>query len=148
MKVYFFGWPGLLGGADTKLDHLLPLLRPEFDLTVVPTDAGWRRDTAGRRKLDEMGIRYAALNELPERLDGWGVALCNGEFLASGIAVEARKRGLRLAWSNEMMWLFSQESGALVLGLFDAIRAVSLEHGGGDLELPRGKRRQRPVELS
>jgi plasmid stability protein len=33
------------------------------------------------------------------------------------------------------------------VGLFDAIRAVSLEHGGVDLELPRRKRRQRPVEL-
>lgn len=32
-------------------------------------------------------------------------------------------------------------------GLFDAIRAVSLEHGGVDLELPRRNRRQRPVEL-
>jgi plasmid stability protein len=31
--------------------------------------------------------------------------------------------------------------------LFDAIRAFSLEHGGVDLELPRRKRRQRPVEL-
>jgi len=33
------------------------------------------------------------------------------------------------------------------VGLFDAIRAVSLEQGGVDLELPRRKRRQRPVEL-
>ena len=33
------------------------------------------------------------------------------------------------------------------VGLFDAIRAVSLEHGGVDLELPPRKRRQRPVEL-
>lgn len=33
------------------------------------------------------------------------------------------------------------------VSLFDAIRAVSLEHGGVDLELPRRKRRQRPVEL-
>src|SRR5438046_578536 len=107
MKVYFFGWPGLLGGADTKLDHLLPLLRTEFDLTVVPTDAGWRRDVRGKRRLDDLRIPYATLTELPLRLEGWGVALCNGDFLASGIAVEARKRGLRLAWSNEMMWLFA-----------------------------------------
>jgi plasmid stability protein len=33
-------------------------------------------------------------------------------------------------------------------GLFDAIRAVSLEHGGVDLELPRRNRRQRPVQLT
>ena len=33
------------------------------------------------------------------------------------------------------------------IGLFDAIRAVSLEHGGIELELPRRDRRQRPVDL-
>lgn len=34
------------------------------------------------------------------------------------------------------------------IGLFDAIRAISLEHGGVDLELPRRERRQRPINLS
>jgi antitoxin FitA len=33
-------------------------------------------------------------------------------------------------------------------GLFDAIRAVSLQHGGIELEFPRQKRRQRPVRLT
>jgi plasmid stability protein len=34
------------------------------------------------------------------------------------------------------------------LGLFDAIRAISLEHGGVDLDVRRKDRRQRPVELT
>jgi antitoxin FitA len=34
------------------------------------------------------------------------------------------------------------------VGLFDAIRAVSLEHGGIELDLPRHGRRQRPVNLT
>jgi antitoxin FitA len=33
------------------------------------------------------------------------------------------------------------------VGLFDAIRAISLEHGGVDLDLRRERRRQRPVDL-
>ena len=33
------------------------------------------------------------------------------------------------------------------VGLFDAIRAISLEHGGVDLE-PHRERRQRPINLS
>ena len=33
------------------------------------------------------------------------------------------------------------------VGFFDAIRAVSLEHGGVDLDLRRHKQRQRPVDL-
>ena len=32
-------------------------------------------------------------------------------------------------------------------GLFDALRAISLEHGGVDLDLRRKRRRQRPVDL-
>jgi antitoxin FitA len=32
-------------------------------------------------------------------------------------------------------------------GLFDAIRAISLEHGGVDLDARRRDRRQRPVDL-
>ena len=125
MKVYFFGWPSLIGGADTKLAHLLPLLRPEFDLTVVPPNPIWLRDSAGQRRLEELDIPYVLLHQLPERLTGWGVALCNGEFLGSGAASEARRRGLRLAWSNEMMCLFPAERGALTLGLCDAVLYVS-----------------------
>ena len=34
------------------------------------------------------------------------------------------------------------------VGLFDAIRAISLEHGGVNLELPHRERRQRPIDLS
>jgi antitoxin FitA len=34
------------------------------------------------------------------------------------------------------------------VGLFDAIRAISLDHGGVDLELSHRERRQRPIDLS
>lgn len=33
-------------------------------------------------------------------------------------------------------------------GLFDAIRTISLEHGGVDLDLRKKSRRQRPVDLT
>src|SRR5689334_12609287 len=125
MKVYFFGWPGRIGGADTKLDHLLPLLQPEFDLTVVPPAASYLDEPYGRQRLADLHIPAATWDQLPTRLTGWGVALCNGHFLASGMAADARRRGLRLAWSNEMMWLFPPERGALTLGLCDAVLYVS-----------------------
>jgi antitoxin FitA len=32
-------------------------------------------------------------------------------------------------------------------GLFDALRAISLEHGGVDLDFRQKQRRQRPVDL-
>ena len=125
MKVYFFGWPGALGGADTKLALVLPLLCGEFEVTVVPEDASCLGDWTERRRLKALGVACALLNELPDRLDGWGVAICNAEFISSGQAAEARRRGLRLAWSNEMMWTFREEHGALILGLFDAVLYVS-----------------------
>jgi hypothetical protein len=125
MNVYFFGWPGQVGGADTKLDHLLPLLQPEFDLTVVPSSRACLQDSYGKRRLEELQIPCASLEQLPERLSGWGVALCNGTFLSSGMAHEARRRGLRLAWSNEMMCLFPAERGAMTLGLWDTVLFVS-----------------------
>jgi glycosyltransferase involved in cell wall biosynthesis len=125
MKVYFFGWPGRIGGADTKLDHLLPLLRSEFDLTVVPSCPVWLLDSVGKQRLRDLKIPCALLTELPGRLTGWAVALCNGEFLSSGTASEARRRGLRIAWSNEMMCVFPPERGALTLGLIDAVLYVS-----------------------
>ena len=34
------------------------------------------------------------------------------------------------------------------MGLFDALRTISLEHGGVDLDLPSKSRRQRPVDLT
>jgi glycosyltransferase involved in cell wall biosynthesis len=125
VKVYFFGWPGSIGGADTKLAHLLSLLRPEFDLTVVPSAPPRHLEPAGKRLLAELGIPCCSLRALPQRLSGWAVALCNNEFLTSGQACEARRRGLQIAWSNEMMCLFPAERGALILGLFDAILYVS-----------------------
>ncbi len=59
MNVYFFGRPGALGGAATKLSHLLPLLRGEFELTVVSNDAGWLADGRERRRLAELGVACA-----------------------------------------------------------------------------------------
>ena len=125
MDLYFFGWPGRIGGADTKLAHLLPLLRAEFNITVVAPTPHCGSDAAGTHLLRSLSIPWAPLNELPPRLSGWGVALCHGEFFSSGAASEARRRGLQLAWSNEMMCLFPTESGALTLGLCDAVLYVS-----------------------
>ena len=34
------------------------------------------------------------------------------------------------------------------MGLFDALRTISLEHGGVDLDLPSKSLRQRPVDLT
>ena len=38
-QVFIFGWPTFLGGADTKLHHLLLLLHQHCQITVMPNNA-------------------------------------------------------------------------------------------------------------
>lgn len=127
MRVYFFNWPSPVGGADTKLAHLLRLLGAHHDITVVPNERSQLEQAEWSAWVAACGCRAALLDDLPERLDGWAVSLCNEEFLKSGVIFEARRRGLRVAWSSEMMWHFPGECAALALGLIDAVLYVSAE---------------------
>lgn len=72
-----------------------------------------------------MGIRAALMEDLPQRVEGWAVALCNGAFFEKGIAGEMKRRGARIAWSNEMMWHFEGEITAVAGGLVDRLMYVS-----------------------
>ena len=125
LSLYFFGWPSYVGGADTKLAHLLLLLHGHYDITVVPNtreqlgQADWRAWLAG------LGVRAALLEELPEKLSGWAVSLCNGAFWTDGIGPEARRRGLKVAWSSEMMWHHPGERMAAVWGMIDKVLYTS-----------------------
>lgn len=125
MRVYFFNWPSPVGGADTKLAHLLRLLGAHHDITVVPNHRRQLEQAEWSAWVAACGCRAAVLEDLPERLDGWAVSLCNAEFLKSGVLFEVRRRGLKVAWSSEMMWHFQGECAALALGLIDAVLYVS-----------------------
>ena len=124
-KLYWFNWPSSVGGADTKFVHLLPLLCRDFDITVVPNGPEYLERGHWRDHLAGMGIRAVAMEELPERLEGWAVALCNGAFFERGIAREMKRRGARIAWSNEMMWHFDGEISAVADGVVDRLMYVS-----------------------
>lgn len=123
--VHVFGWPGWLGGASTKLAHLLKLLGRHLDLVVVPNDPAELQDAAWVRYIHRCGARCLAFEHLPRRLHGWGLVLCNFEFLTHPRWTEVRRRGLRMAWSNEMMWTHPAELGALTLGQIDCLLYVS-----------------------
>jgi glycosyltransferase involved in cell wall biosynthesis len=75
--------------------------------------------------LDKLGIITSAFESLPQQLQGWGLSMCNFEFLMSPKWAEARRRGLKMAWSNEMMWTHPSELGALFAGLIDQVLYVS-----------------------
>lgn len=140
--LYCFNWPSNVGGADTKFVHLLWLLHRDFDITAVPNRREQWEQTYWRRWLGRLGIKSALLADLPQKLSGWGLSLCNGCFWTDGIGVEARRRGLKIAWSSEMMWHHAGECGAAQWGLMDKVLYVSevqrqaLEGGYLNLRLP------------
>src|SRR5437764_2042669 len=78
--VYVFGWPSFVGGADTKLAHLLRLLHGQLRITVIPNDPGQLEQRVWTRELDALGIRYSTLEQLPRRLTGFALSLCNDHF--------------------------------------------------------------------
>jgi len=125
MRLFLFNWPSPVGGADTKLAHLLRLLGPHYDITVVPNHRSQLEQAEWRAFVEVSGAKAALLEDLPLQLEGWAVSLCNKEFLQNGALFEVRRRGLRVAWSSEMMWHFDLECGALAIGLIDAVLYVS-----------------------
>lgn len=125
MNLYFFGWPSNVGGASTRLAHLLCLLAPHYHITVVPPGPAVLRDRPWVDFIEGLGCRCMTWRQLPARLEGWAVAMCYAKFLRQGLAVEAKCRGLKVAWSNDMMWHFPLELGTVFSGAVDAVMYVS-----------------------
>jgi len=125
ISLYVFGWPSFLGGADTKLAHLLVLLHRHYRITVVPNDAYRLGEATWTRFLDRLGIAYTTLRALPRKLEGVGLSLCNGRFFIDRIAERMRARGLRIVWSSEMMWHHRGEVEAARAGVIDRVLYVS-----------------------
>jgi len=124
-RVYIFGWPGAVGGASTKLAHLLRLLHRRFPIVLVPNERDDLENAHWNRFIDALEVQSCIFEELPNRLEGWGLALCNFEFLLSPKWAEVRSRGLKMTWSNEMMWTHPGELGRIFTGLVDQVLYVS-----------------------
>ena len=124
-SLYFFGWPSFLGGADTKLAHLCLLLHEAFPITVIPNDARHLHDKKWTQFLSRLGIGFCSLDQLPEKLNGFALSLCNTRFFTEGIVRRAREKGLKVIWSSEMMWHHEGELAAVQEGLVDTVLYVS-----------------------
>lgn len=124
-KVVFFGWPSEIGGATTKLAHLLDLLCDHCELTVVPNTVAELAEKRWTGYMEARGIRYCLIDDLPEVSGGWAVSLCNGAFIAEGIAIRAKEKGLKVVWSGEMMWAHPGEEEAVEEGLIDVMLYAS-----------------------
>lgn len=133
--VYIFGWPSFLGGADTKLAHLLILLHRDYRLTVIPNDAFRLEEKHWTRFMDRLGVVYTRRDRLPRKLDGFALGMCNTRFLTEGVAERMKARGLKIIWSGEMSWHHDGEVEAFQSGLIDKVLYVS--------EVQRGKLAER-----
>lgn len=138
-RLYVFGWPSFVGGADTKLAHLLILLHRHCDITVVPNEDRHLHDQTWTGFLDRLRIGYRLIDDLPSRLSGFALSMSNQCFFSHRIAHRARERGLKIIWSSEMMWHHQGEAEAVRDGLIDMVLYTSerqkevLSSGYGDL---------------
>lgn len=123
--LYIFGTPGNVGGAATKILHLVRLLHRSFEITVVPSHISFRKDKKIQRLLAELDVNFRMFNELPTVLNGIALAICELHFFSSGMARRVKERGLKIVWSNEMMWAFKGEAEAVSAGLIDRVLWVS-----------------------
>ena len=123
--LYLFGVPGRLGGAGTKIAHLIRLLHRDITITVVPPSVAHLSDKEAKELTQPYGIPVVLLKDLPKKLEGVALAVCELHFFTSGAAREAKTRGLRVIWSNEMMFPFKGEADAAREGLIDRVLFVS-----------------------
>lgn len=124
-SIYWFNWPAHVGGSDTKFVHTLRLLAGEYDITVIPNDAGYYADPLWLDFLAGLGVKTALPEDLPEQCEGWAISLCNGLFFKNGMLGACLRRGLRVIWSSEMMWHFYGELEAVRFGLIHRVLYVS-----------------------
>lgn len=124
-KIYVFNWPSFVGGADTKLAHLLNLLHQHAEITVIPNENRHLHCRVWTTFLDRLGIKYSMFEKLPPKLTGFGLSLCNDCFFTNRIAHRAKERGLRIIWSSEMMWHHPGELDAVKAGIVDKVLYAS-----------------------
>ena len=136
--LYLFGIPGKMGGAATKIRHLIYLLKPSFEITVVLNGPRWLKDSEVRSFLRGQGVRYSLLKDLPKQLEGVALVICEVDFFSTKQHEEVKRRGLKLIFSNEMMWEFKGEADAVRAGFIDKVHFVSEFQARKFAELYRG----------
>jgi hypothetical protein len=123
--LYIFGVPGSIGGASTKIAHLIKLLHKVLPITLVLPDRASAKNPILHKFTAPFNVPCVSLNDLPKRLDAVALAICIPEFFSGGTACEIKTRGFRLVWSNEMMFPFKGEAEAARAGLIDRVLFVS-----------------------
>ena len=120
-KVYLFGATGKMGGAATKIWDLLTLLREDFDLCLVLRHKRLLKDREIQEAVRESGVRVELESKLPNRMEEVALVICALDIFESLKAERIKERGLKLYFSNEMMWKFKGEEEAVKQGFVDKV---------------------------
>ena len=126
MKVFWSGFPGPCGGANTECWHTAKMLRGGgVDVTFVPTHGA---DLSGKSRLESIGCEV--IEPIPKRQDlanvpglkgSVVVSMCNSHFIRA--AAEFRNLGCRIVWVNCMTFVNNDETMHYTnypKGVFDA----------------------------
>lgn len=111
-NIYFFHWPSDLGGADTRLKELIQCfnLSQKYNLFCIPNDEFRLKEDHNIRFLKDNNVKTLFWNELPQKTSGYAIAFCNFRLFSENWRVKKIKNmGLKLIWSNDMMWTTNQE---------------------------------------
>jgi hypothetical protein len=111
MHIFFLGYPGAMGGANTECLHTAIVWRNHgIDVTFIPT---WGCDPAMEIKLNAIGCKTVHVNNADNLVNMSGLAdsvvvgMCNSHVMAAyGILKQLR---CRLVWLNCMTFLFDNE---------------------------------------
>ena len=110
MRVFWAGFPGFSGGANTECWHTAKMLRQHgIEVTFIPTQGA---DLQLAPRLEGIGCKVVQANvkELPN-VDGLKdsivISMCNANFIA--IAKTYRDLGCRIIWINCMTFCYPNE---------------------------------------
>lgn len=129
MNIYFFQWISELGGADTRLKDLIRLFHNDYNLYCIPNDNSRLLENDNLNFLEKYNVKHLSWTDLPEKLDGVGIAFCNFRLFSEDWRIKRIKNsGLKFIWSNDMMWHTDHEVRALKNKMIDAYLYTSEFH--------------------
>ncbi|MBI1839520.1 MAG: hypothetical protein HYR88_01545 [Verrucomicrobia bacterium] len=124
-RLFLIGVPARVGGAATKIRHLLPLLRAAFHITLVFLERCWFREPDVMGFIKSLGMQAIFITDVPASPGAVALVICEPKIFVSGAIRKLKAKGLRVVFSNEMMFPFEGEAEAAKEGLIDKALFVS-----------------------
>ena len=122
-NIYLFHWPSDLGGADTRLKEFVQCLSSsnKYNLFCIPNDEYRLKEESNINFLKSHSVKILTWKDLPKSESGYAIAFCNFRlFSEDWRAKKIKNIGLKLIWSNDMMWTTKEELACLKNKLISA----------------------------